>query len=75
VGLSVFHVVFPDISHIWFECGENLGILRGIPSVPHNIVMNMYNVKWQVGGTKFPATHTSRKHGKKTIIVFPLRFF
>jgi hypothetical protein len=27
-----------------FECGESPGILRGISSVPHKSVMNLYNV-------------------------------
>ena len=42
VGLTMFHVVFADVSHMFqFECGEYLGILRGILSVPQNIFMGM----------------------------------
>ena len=44
MGLTVFHIVFLDIPHIQCECGEYPGILRGILSVPQNIVMNMNNV-------------------------------
>jgi hypothetical protein len=33
-----------DIPRIQSECGEYLGILRGMLSVPQNIVMNSNNV-------------------------------
>ena len=44
VGLTIFHVVFPDIPHIQSECGEYSGILRGILSVPQIVVMDLNNV-------------------------------
>ena len=44
MGLTVFHVVFPDIHHIQIEYGDYMGILRGILLVPHNIVTNLSNV-------------------------------
>ena len=44
MGLIVFHGIFPDISHIQFECGKYLGVFCGIVSIPHNIVMNLDNV-------------------------------
>ena len=37
-------VVFPNILHIQSECGDYLGLLRGILSVPHNHIMDMENV-------------------------------
>ena len=36
--------LFPDIPHIQSECGEYPGILRETLSVPHDIVMDLYNV-------------------------------
>ena len=41
MGLTIFHVVILGFPHIHFECGEYLGILCGILSVPHNIVMDV----------------------------------
>ena len=41
MGLTVFHVVFPEIQT---KCGEYLGILRGTLSLPQNIVMDLNNV-------------------------------
>ena len=41
---TIFHILFLDIPLIQFECGEYLGILRKILSVPQNIVMNLNNV-------------------------------
>ena len=43
MGVTVFHIIFPHISHIHSECGEYAEILCGILSLPHNIVMNMNN--------------------------------
>ena len=44
MGLTVFHLVFMDISLIQFECGEYPRLFHGILSVPHSIVMNLNNV-------------------------------
>ena len=44
MGLTVYHVVFPDIPHIQFKRGDYSRILCEILSVPQNIVMEMNNV-------------------------------
>ena len=51
VMLVIFHITlfisitkFYEIDNIQSKCGEYLRILRGILSVPQNIVINMYNV-------------------------------
>ena len=44
MGLTIVNVVFPDIPHIQIKCGEYVGILRGILSIPHNNVMDLNNV-------------------------------
>jgi hypothetical protein len=44
VGLTIFHIIFLDISHIQYECGKYQGILSGILSVPQNVVVDMNNV-------------------------------
>ena len=45
MGLTIVHIIFPDISHNQTECGKYLGLIHGISLVPHNIiVMDMKNV-------------------------------
>ena len=42
-GLTIFHKIFCNISHIQTECG-NLGDIPWNTVNPHNIVMNLNNV-------------------------------
>ena len=44
MGLTCFHVIFLDIPHSQFECGDYLGILRKIMSVPYNTIMDLNNI-------------------------------
>ena len=42
-------MVFLDFSHIQYECEEYLRILRGIPSIPQNAIMNLNKVMKGMG--------------------------
>ena len=44
MGLTIFHVLILDISHIQFDCGKYPEILCGLLSVPQNIVKDLNNV-------------------------------
>ena len=46
LGMTIFHKIFFDISRIQSKYGKYLGISCGILSVPHNIVTDLYNVRW-----------------------------
>ena len=41
MGLTIFHIIFPDISQCQGECEKYQGIFCGTMSVPQNIVMDL----------------------------------
>ena len=51
MGLTIFHGIFLDISHIQFECGEYLGIFWGILSNPQSIGMDLNIVMYDEKST------------------------
>jgi hypothetical protein len=55
VGLTLFHVVFPDIPTFNPKCGEYLGIM----SIPHNKPLYLNNVmsNWRLNKYKNQTKH------------------